>query len=284
MVSTQLEEGIAFAALPHRRTPVPCYAKRREETQITRRAAFSQDPWEVLGVGPEASQSEIKRAYRRRALKEHPDVNKGMGAKETWQELSRAYDILSDPQKRRAWEASVARQKQRAPRSQRQSGTGAPSRAEPRHGAPDVEYDALGDSFGSIFGDLLRRLGRKASTRSRGSGPTRHLRQVGSHVLEELVDFLEGSGRAEEGQASSQSRNERLRLAQEELATLNQLEENLRAEYHFWDQQAKSRRASGNRMGELGAMQKAFAANQRRANVKRRVLRAEVKVEHLIKV
>jgi len=67
--------------------------------------AFKGDPYQVLGVGRDASPDQIKRAYRRLALKYHPDRNKSPKAKEKFKQINAAYEILSDPEKRRRYDA-----------------------------------------------------------------------------------------------------------------------------------------------------------------------------------
>lgn len=67
--------------------------------------ASKLDFYDVLGVGPEASQDEIKRAFRKLAFKYHPDRNKMPNAEEKFKEASEAYAILSDPEKRRQYDA-----------------------------------------------------------------------------------------------------------------------------------------------------------------------------------
>ncbi|MGD0803603.1 MAG: J domain-containing protein [Candidatus Bathyarchaeia archaeon] len=67
--------------------------------------ASKLDFYDVLGVGPEASQDEIKRAFRKLAFKYHPDRNKMPNAEEKFKEASEAYAILSDPEKRREYDA-----------------------------------------------------------------------------------------------------------------------------------------------------------------------------------
>ncbi|MEV7965724.1 DnaJ C-terminal domain-containing protein [Sphaerisporangium sp. NPDC088356] len=65
----------------------------------------ARDHYEVLGVPRTASQDEIQRSYRKLARTYHPDVNKDPGAEEKFKDLSEAYDVLSDPDKRRRYDA-----------------------------------------------------------------------------------------------------------------------------------------------------------------------------------
>ncbi|MDQ2756101.1 MAG: molecular chaperone DnaJ [Actinomycetota bacterium] len=62
------------------------------------------DYYKDLGVDRDASAEEIKRAYRRQARKLHPDVNPGADAEEQFKVLSRAYDVLSDADKKQAYD------------------------------------------------------------------------------------------------------------------------------------------------------------------------------------
>jgi molecular chaperone DnaJ len=64
-----------------------------------------RDYYEVLGVTREASADEIKKAYRQAALKHHPDRNPGDAAAELrFKEATEAYTVLSDEQKRSAYD------------------------------------------------------------------------------------------------------------------------------------------------------------------------------------
>ncbi|RBW47457.1 molecular chaperone DnaJ [Psychromonas sp. B3M02] len=64
-----------------------------------------RDCYEVLGVGQDATEKEIKKAYKRLAMKYHPDRTKGDTAlEEKFKEVKEAYEILSDPQKRAAFD------------------------------------------------------------------------------------------------------------------------------------------------------------------------------------
>ncbi|MBI4037444.1 DnaJ domain-containing protein [Candidatus Curtissbacteria bacterium] len=63
-----------------------------------------KDYYEVLGVSKNANAEELKKAYRNLARKHHPDVDKSPNAEKTFKEINEAYQVLSDPQKKGAYD------------------------------------------------------------------------------------------------------------------------------------------------------------------------------------
>ena len=100
-----------------------------------------KDYYEVLGVNRDASEDDIKKAYRKLAMKHHPDRNPdNPKAEEHFKEAKEAYEILSDAQKRAAYDqyghAGV----------DQQAGMG---------GAGGFGAGGFADAFGDIFGDIF---------------------------------------------------------------------------------------------------------------------------------
>jgi molecular chaperone DnaJ len=65
---------------------------------------LSQDLYALLGVARDADADTIKKAYRRLARQLHPDVNPDPSTQDRFKEISQAYEVLSDPQKRAAYD------------------------------------------------------------------------------------------------------------------------------------------------------------------------------------
>src|ERR1700704_2520187 len=99
-----------------------------------------RDYYEVLGLHKGASDDDIKKAYRKLAMKHHPDRNQGDGAKtseEKFKEAKEAYEMLSDPQKKAAYD---------------QYGHAG---VDPSTAAASAQgFGGFAESFGDIFGDI----------------------------------------------------------------------------------------------------------------------------------
>ena len=83
--------------------------KIKDFYKITKRFLKDYDPnkdyYKILGITKQATDKEIKIAYYKLAKQYHPDVNQGK-TNEKFKEMSAAYDILSDPNKRKEYDAS----------------------------------------------------------------------------------------------------------------------------------------------------------------------------------
>ena len=66
---------------------------------------MKRDYYEILGVDRSATGSELKKAFKRLAIKYHPDKNPGnKEAEDKFKEAAEAYEVLSDQQKRTAYD------------------------------------------------------------------------------------------------------------------------------------------------------------------------------------
>ncbi|RTZ42354.1 molecular chaperone DnaJ [Candidimonas sp. SYP-B2681] len=107
-----------------------------------------RDYYEVLGVAKNASDDELKKAYRKLAMKYHPDRNPdSKESEEKFKEAKEAYEMLSDEQKRGAYD--------------RYGHAG----VDPNAGAGGMGGAGFADAFGDIFGEIFGGGGR------RGGGP-----------------------------------------------------------------------------------------------------------------
>ncbi len=104
-----------------------------------------RDYYDVLGVAKDASDEEIKKAYRKHAMKHHPDRNQGDKSKaseEKFKEAKEAYEMLSDPQKKAAYDRFG-----HAGVDPNMGGFGRSAGAD--------GFGGFADAFGDIFGDIF---------------------------------------------------------------------------------------------------------------------------------
>jgi len=112
-----------------------------------------RDYYEVLGVEKTAGVDDIKKAYRKMAVKYHPDKNPGdKAAEEAFKELGEAYEVLSDPDKRAAYDQYGHAA------FDRRAGAGGFGRGGGFHDPFDVFREVFGG--GGIFEDLFGMGGR----------------------------------------------------------------------------------------------------------------------------
>ena len=114
------------------------------------------DYYEVLGVSRDAGEQELKSAYRKMAREHHPDLNPGdRAAEERFKEASEAYQVLSDPDKRAAYD---------------RFGHAGVSGAGQGFGGPFGAGVDIGDLFGDLFGEMFSMGGgqRRSSRQQRG--------------------------------------------------------------------------------------------------------------------
>ncbi|MCC7152058.1 MAG: molecular chaperone DnaJ [Rubrivivax sp.] len=109
-----------------------------------------RDYYEALGVPKNATDDDIKKAYRKLAMKYHPDRNQGdesKKAEEKFKEVKEAYEILSDAQKRAAYD---------------QFGHAGVDPNMGGRGGPGAEgFGGFAEAFGDIFGDIFGGGGRR---------------------------------------------------------------------------------------------------------------------------
>lgn len=131
-----------------------------------------RDYYEVLGVSKDADAQTIKRAYRKLAKTYHPDINKEADAEEKFKEVQEAYDVLSDENKKAAYDRYG-----HAAFDQNSGGFGGGFQGG-FSGFDDVD---LGDIFSSFFG------GGQSSGRARRTGPM----QGQDRYMQVQIDFMD---------------------------------------------------------------------------------------------
>jgi molecular chaperone DnaJ len=134
--------------------------------------------YETLGVKKGASADEIKKAYRKLARQYHPDTNEGdKAAEERFKQVQTAYDVLSDEEKRKAYD-----------RFGSTNGRGAPG-----PGGVNVDFGDMGD-LGDILGGIFGNFGG-AARGARGRPRTQPVRgaDVETEVRLSFDDSLRGA-------------------------------------------------------------------------------------------
>ena len=149
-----------------------------------------KDYYSLLGVEKSANQDEIKRAYRKLARKYHPDLNKDEEAEAKFKEIGEANEVLSDPEKRAAYdELGKAYKPGQDFRPPPDWDAGFEFSGEPRsQGAREQDFSEF---FENLFGDAYReQRASDARARFHAKGQDHHAK-----VLIDLEDAIHGAKR-----------------------------------------------------------------------------------------
>ncbi len=159
-----------------------------------------KDYYKILGVERTATKDEIKRAYRKLARKYHPDMNKDPGAEDKFKEIQEAYEVLSDEEKRKAYDALGANwragQQFRPPPGWEQHFDFAHAGGAGAHGGAESfgfsDMGGFSDFFETLFGGAARRGGGGFSgfefhTGGAGTGGGAHMRMKGQDIHARLT-------------------------------------------------------------------------------------------------
>lgn len=162
-----------------------------------------RDYYSVLGVAKSASQDEIKKAFRKLAMQHHPDKNPGdKKAEEKFKEASEAYEVLSDTEKREAYDQfGHAATSGQGPFG----GAGGPFGAGGFRGGGGPGGDPFQDIFGDVFSDIFGGRAGGPGARRRAPAKGSDLRYTLSITFEEaavgtekVISFVRHKGTREE--------------------------------------------------------------------------------------
>lgn len=174
-----------------------------------------KDYYQVLGVARDASAEQIKKAYRGLARKYHPDVSKEPDAAARMSEVNEAHTVLSDPEKRAAYDA-IGQGRRQGEAFTPPPGWDAGFEFSGRG------FDEGGQDFSDFFAELFGQAARGARSRGRAhAGPREHgaLRGEDHHarVLLDLEDAWRGATRQVELRTPQLQPDGRARLVERTL-------------------------------------------------------------------
>ncbi|HXJ61716.1 MAG TPA: J domain-containing protein [Verrucomicrobiae bacterium] len=158
-----------------------------------------KDYYKTLGVARGATEDEIRKAFRKLARQYHPDVAKNKAqAEEKFKEINEAYEVLSDPEKRKRYDALGANWKQGAefhpPPGWESFGRGRRGGGPGGAGGP-VEFEFEGTGFSDFFEQLFGQRGRRGSVFEQAD-LSEQGRDLEADILVTLEESLRGSVRS----------------------------------------------------------------------------------------
>lgn len=114
-----------------------------------------RNPYDVLGVAPQATEMEIRKAFRRLAKRTHPDADRGNPQAEArFKEINAAYSLVSDPAQRARFDrGEIDAEGNERPAAGTGSRARRPGRSEFNFRFGGVGGDAAADLFGHMFGE-----------------------------------------------------------------------------------------------------------------------------------
>ncbi len=154
-----------------------------------------RDYYQILGVSKTADAEEIKKSFRKLARKYHPDVSKEEDAAARMSEINEANNVLSDPEKRAAYDALGSRHQ--AGQDFRPPPDWNSGNEYSGAGMSEAEAQGFSDFFASMFGDAARGAAPR-SGRRQGAAGSQQLRGEDHHakVVISLLDAYNGATRA----------------------------------------------------------------------------------------
>ena len=154
----------------------------------------TKDPYQILGVRKGSTASDIKKAYYGLAKKYHPDTNKDAGAKDQFAEAQTAYEMLSDPEKKKAWDTYGAAAFDQGAQYDPSGGGGGPGPF--GQGAGGFQgfsqgFQGADINFEDLFGAFM---GGGGGRRSKGQNPFQEEVLVGSDIeVQANISFMDAA-------------------------------------------------------------------------------------------
>ena len=148
---------------------------------------MSEDFYDVLGVSTDADEDEIKQAYRKKAAEYHPDVSDAPDAEEKFKQVKKAKEVLTDDEKRQAYDRLGHERFEQAEKRGGFDGGGAGGFGGAGAGDPfgGGGMGGINDIFEQFFG------GGQGGQQNRGPRPGQDLRTSLSLELEDVYEGVE---------------------------------------------------------------------------------------------